>query len=412
MKIEIEAVEGDRAQLYQWDLNRRLILTGFGPDTQAHFGQGDAALVVAAYDDGGVLYADIPNICLQRAGMLYVYIYSPANTRTRTAAAFSVWARPKPEDYVYTETETLTYRELEERIAKLEESGGADGGYYTPSVDGSGNLTWTASKSDMPAVDGANIKGPQGEKGEKGDTGGTGPAGPKGDTGDTGPQGIQGPAGPQGPQGERGPQGIQGETGPAGADGRDGADGQPGADGKSAYQYALEGGYTGTEAEFAAKLAEEMPDKLPNPNSLTFTGAVTGSYDGSAPLTVEIPSGGGGSGGGLALLAEYPIDADTLSYTYTVPDGIREIFVIHTGAATVVLASAFSVFGFAASGQMSFGAGKPLKITDLGSNFIIDTCRTTDNLATRYNRNAIAGNRDIVITYTNVSGDAIQFWGR
>ena len=34
--------------------------------------------------------------------------------------------------------------------------------------------------------------------------------------------------------------------------------------------------------------------ELPNPNALTFTGAVTGSYDGSAPLSVEIPSGGGG----------------------------------------------------------------------------------------------------------------------
>lgn len=37
-----------------------------------------------------------------------------------------------------------------------------------------------------------------------------------------------------------------------------------------------------------------IPDKLPNPNALTFTGAVTGSYDGSAPLSVEIPQGGGG----------------------------------------------------------------------------------------------------------------------
>lgn len=37
-----------------------------------------------------------------------------------------------------------------------------------------------------------------------------------------------------------------------------------------------------------------IPDALPNPNALTFTGAVTGSYDGSAPLSVEIPSGGGG----------------------------------------------------------------------------------------------------------------------
>ena len=37
-----------------------------------------------------------------------------------------------------------------------------------------------------------------------------------------------------------------------------------------------------------------IPTALPNPNALTFTGAVSGSYDGSAPLEVEIPSGGGG----------------------------------------------------------------------------------------------------------------------
>ena len=148
-----------------------------------------------------------------------------------------------------------------------------------------------------------------------------------------------------------------------------------GADGKSAYQYAVENGYTGTETEFAKKLASgalivtitdnngtlsadksytdilnaihagttvlvsydgtDLPligstadtitfgiflcandetgaivgtngieiisndevhdisayvETLPNPNALTFTGAVTGSYDGSAPLSVKIPS--------------------------------------------------------------------------------------------------------------------------
>ena len=48
-----------------------------------------------------------------------------------------------------------------------------------------------------------------------------------------------------------------------------------------------------------------IPEKLPNPNALTFTGAVTGNYDGSEPLTVNIPSGGEGSGGtgGLSQLA-------------------------------------------------------------------------------------------------------------
>lgn len=34
--------------------------------------------------------------------------------------------------------------------------------------------------------------------------------------------------------------------------------GASGTDGKSAYQYAVEGGYTGTESEFAAKLAQEI----------------------------------------------------------------------------------------------------------------------------------------------------------
>ena len=45
---------------------------------------------------------------------------------------------------------------------------GEDGGYYQPSVDGSGNLTWTASKPGMPAVSGANIKGATGPAGTNG----------------------------------------------------------------------------------------------------------------------------------------------------------------------------------------------------------------------------------------------------
>ena len=152
-----------------------------------------------------------------------------------------------------------------------------------------------------------------------------------------------------------------------------GTKGDPGETGKTAYQYAVEGGYTGTEAEFAKKLASgalivtitesngtlsadktfieienailagttvlvnyggddlpliaigsslffgtivcdetsvatliieitendevndisaqaNIPETLPNPNAITFTGAVTGSYDGSAPLSVNIPS--------------------------------------------------------------------------------------------------------------------------
>ena len=33
----------------------------------------------------------------------------------------------------------------------------------------------------------------------------------------------------------------------------------------------------------------EIPTALPNPNALTFTGAVSASYDGSKPISVAIP---------------------------------------------------------------------------------------------------------------------------
>lgn len=41
----------------------------------------------------------------------------------------------------------------------------------------------------------------------------------------------------------------------------------------------------------------DIPDKLPNPQKLTFTGAVTAEYNGSGAVTVTIPEGSGGSGG-------------------------------------------------------------------------------------------------------------------
>lgn len=98
-------------------------------------------------------------------------------------------------------------------------------------------------------------------QGAQGETGPQGPAGPQGEAGPQGPQGGTGPAGPAGPQGEAGPQGPKGDTGPAGPQGATGArgptgatgaTGAAGANGKSAYQYAKDGGYTGTEAAFQA----------------------------------------------------------------------------------------------------------------------------------------------------------------
>lgn len=69
-----------------------------------------------------------------------------------------------------------------------------------------------------------------------------------------------------------------------------------------------------------------IPDKLPNPNALTFTGAVTGTYDGSEPVTVNIPSGGGSGGSGDGALPNWrliktiSISSEIASYDFNTDD--------------------------------------------------------------------------------------------
>lgn len=73
---------------------------------------------------------------------------------------------------------------------------------------------------------------------------------------------FDGKDGAPGKDGEPGKDGAPGKNGYTPVKGVDYFDGEPGKDGKdgeSAYQYAKDGGYTGTEAEFAAKLAAEIP---------------------------------------------------------------------------------------------------------------------------------------------------------
>lgn len=68
-------------------------------------------------------------------------------------------------------------------------------------------------------------------------------------------------SGAPGIQGERGLQGLQGVPGEQGIPGQQGTPGVQGIDGKSAYQAATSGGYTGTEADFnvAMSRAKELP---------------------------------------------------------------------------------------------------------------------------------------------------------
>ena len=126
--------------------------------------------------------------------------------------------------------EAITQEDLEKAIADyMEENGLTEG---IPGENG---------KSAYEIAVSQGFEGTQQEwltslRGEKGDPGEQGPTGPKGEKGDPGVQGI---TGPQGEKGDQGPTGPQGEPG------------------KTAYAYAQEAGYEGTEAEFAEKLASE-----------------------------------------------------------------------------------------------------------------------------------------------------------
>lgn len=78
-------------------------------------------------------------------------------------------------------------------------------------------------------------------------------------------------------------------AGEKGADGAKGEKGENGADGKSAYEFAQDAGYTGTESDFSKKLNQTT---FANPFPLTFTGAASAVYDGSTAVTVDLPSAG------------------------------------------------------------------------------------------------------------------------
>ena len=238
---------------------------------------------------------------------------------------------------------------INEALAAAKASGefdGADG--ITPTIGDNGNWYLGNTDTNKPSRGETGARGEKGDTGTQGPQGEMGPQGPrgekgdkgdaftysdftteqlaalkgeKGDTGAQGPKGEKGDTGAQGPQGEQGPKGDTGDVGPQGPKGDTGA---TGAAGKSAYSYAQDGGYTGTEAEFAAKLAAE---KLPNPYPLTFTGAVNETYDGSSAKTIEIPSGGGGSE--LTLLADINFDGNTANgFEYTDLNDVSEIYIV------------------------------------------------------------------------------------
>lgn len=84
----------------------------------------ESALVCKATVENSVATAFIPNILLQSDKELTVYavITTDDDRRTVERNTFRVFERKRPDDYVYTETEVFSYKALEDRVKKLEES--------------------------------------------------------------------------------------------------------------------------------------------------------------------------------------------------------------------------------------------------------------------------------------------------
>lgn len=142
-------------------------------------------------------------------------------------------------------------------IIDLEENGAVDGengATFTPSVSAEGVISWT-NDQNLPNPEPVNIKGPKGDPGENGKDGTSVTVSKVTEsTADGGSNIITFSDGnalivKNGSKGSTGDKGDKGDTGATGATGA------AGKDGKSAYAYAQDGGYTGTEAEFSAKLA-------------------------------------------------------------------------------------------------------------------------------------------------------------
>ena len=135
-------LEDGRTELFQWDLNRRLIISDQSI-TAVHFCNktDDCSLVCEVYEEGDARLVNIPNILLQTDWDIRAYAYC-GECYTKQAAKFKVNARSKPADYVYTETEVKSWDSLEQRVEALEESGADLSNYYTKEdIDNKGYAT-------------------------------------------------------------------------------------------------------------------------------------------------------------------------------------------------------------------------------------------------------------------------------
>lgn len=117
-------IYGDRPELWQWDLNQKLIVEN---DTinEVHFcdGIGNCSLVCEVYELDELRVANIPNVILQdNCDMnIFAFVKTDDGSYTKHREVIKVNRRSKPADYVYTETEVKSYEMLMEKLDEIEQ---------------------------------------------------------------------------------------------------------------------------------------------------------------------------------------------------------------------------------------------------------------------------------------------------
>lgn len=280
--------------LWQWDYGQTMRIQGLNLPSavEIHFSlqqSGGEAVTRIGITKDGVTDVTIPDSMLENDCKsvdyyiyAFVYISDGDSGQTEYRITLPVKSRPKPE--AWSGSGETTMGQIMEAVNQIA-SGKADGMEYKNNI-----LRLLSGEKELAQVtitggsgDGADAREIELRKGTTtiqwryvGDAEWTDLVSIADITGPEGPAGSNGAPGADGKDGQDGVEGItphigdngnwylgetdtgkpsRGETGPAGEPGRDGVNG---ADGKSAYQYAQDGGYTGTEAEFAVLIGKQI----------------------------------------------------------------------------------------------------------------------------------------------------------
>lgn len=135
--------------LYQWDVDRQIIIVDDPTITQVHFSHckedGRAMVVETIEDDFGNLFAYIPNSLLTVAKDIYVWTWKDEHTISG-AYKLKVYPRSRPDNYIYKPSDVITLETVVEWVKKTIEE----------TVNVSTNYDSLANK---PCIEGVELSG-------------------------------------------------------------------------------------------------------------------------------------------------------------------------------------------------------------------------------------------------------------